>query len=241
VTGGSEGIGRAAAIGYAKEGARVALTDMSLEGGQETVKMIEAAGGEAIFIKCDTSLDDQVKAAVDQTVAKFGRVDIAFNNAGVAGPIMIPTADYPKEEWNRILSVDLTGVWYCMRHEIPYMLKQGGGSIVNMSSVAGLVGDVLIGCAYHSAKFGVIGLTKTAALEYISKNIRINCVNPGFIDTPMVRGFLQQVPLSALLSHQPIGRLGTPEEVANLVVWLSSEKSSFIVGAAMTVDGGIMS
>jgi NAD(P)-dependent dehydrogenase (short-subunit alcohol dehydrogenase family) len=242
VTGGSSGIGRASALAYAKAGAKVAILDINPDGGQVTLDAIKAIGGQAIFIKGDVSLNDEVAAAVAQTVQTFGRLDIAFNNAGVEGPIMIATADFPRDEWDRILAVDLTGVWLCMKHQIPQMLNQGGGAIVNMSSVAGLAGDVLIGAAYHSAKFGVIGLTKTAALEYIKKNIRINCVCPGFIDTPMVQGYIQQVSwLKAKLEEiQPIGRLGNAEEVAALVVWLSSDQASFVVGDAVSVDGGIL-
>ena len=242
VTGGSSGIGRATAIAYAKAGAKVAIVDINPDGGQVTLDAIKAAGGQGIFIKADVSLDDQVASSVAQTVQAFGRLDIAFNNAGVEGPIMTPTASYPRDEWDRILAVDLTGVWLCMVHQIPQMLKQGGGTIVNMSSVAGLVADVLIGAAYHAAKFGVIGLTKTAALEYIKQNIRINAVCPGFIDTPMVQQFITEVPglKAKLLEIQPIGRLGKPEEVAELVVWLSSDQSSFVVGAAVSVDGGIL-
>ena len=240
VTGGSMGIGRATAILYARAGAKVAIVDINEPEGQETLRQIAAAGGQATFLYGDVAVEDEVQAAVAQAVKTYGRLDIAFNNAGVEGPIMVPTADYPRESWDRILAVDLTGVWLCMKYEIPEMLKAGAGVIVNMSSVAGLVGDVLIGCAYHSAKFGVVGLTKTAALEYIKKGIRINCVNPGFIDTAMVRGFTKAVPTleAKLLESQPIGRFGRPEEVGELVVWLSSGASSFLVGAAVSVDGG---
>ena len=242
VTGGASGIGRACAQLFASEGASVVVSDVALEGGHETVRLIEEDGGEAFFVEADVSKAAQVEALVGGTVEAYGHLDYAFNNAGIEGRMATNTADYLEEDWDRVIAVNLKGVWLCMKHEIAHMLRQGGGSIVNNSSVEGLVG--LQGTsAYAASKHGVVGLTKTAALEYAQSGIRANAVCPGLIRTPMVERYTggdAETEAQWAAIFEPVGRMGSSEEVAEAVVWLCSEAASFVTGHAMAVDGGFL-
>jgi NAD(P)-dependent dehydrogenase (short-subunit alcohol dehydrogenase family) len=240
VTGGGSGIGRATAIRVAREGARVMIADYVPEGALKTVAMIREAGGTGDCVAADVSLSEQVEAMVAKTIATFGRLDCAFNNAGIAGASAgADTANYPEEAFDQVIAINLKAVWLCMKCEIPQMLKVGGGAIVNTASAAGLVG--LPGaCAYVAAKHGVVGLTRTAALEYAQKNIRVNCICPGFIRTPMLERGLDTGRLSVeqINTWEPVGRMGTPEEIAESVLWLMSDAASFVTGHPMSIDGG---
>ena len=236
VTGAGSGIGRAVALIYAKEGAMVAVSDINENGGEETVEQIKSNGGKAIFIKTDVSKPSDNQSLVAGTMKEYGGLHIVCNNAGIGGPLA-PTGDYPIEGWDRVLSVNLSGIFYGMRYQIPAMLSSGGGSIVNMTSILGYVGTRL-SPAYVAAKHGIIGLTKTAALEYADKNIRINSVGPGYILTPLLTNTLDENTLNTIAALHPIGRLGTSEEVAELVLWLSSPAASFVTGSYYTIDGG---
>jgi NAD(P)-dependent dehydrogenase (short-subunit alcohol dehydrogenase family) len=239
VTGGSTGIGRATALTFAREGATVAVADVAAREGEETVRLITDAGGSARFIEADVSAAQDVEAMVGMTVDSFGRLDIAFNNAGIEGGMGISSHEYTEEAWDRVIAVNLKGAWLSMKHEIAAMLKTGGGAIVNTSSIWGLVG-VQGAAAYVASKHGIAGLTKAAALEYAGQGIRINAVNPGPIRTPMVDRFIDNVPGAEeqMIAKQPNGRLGLPEEVAEAVLWLCSDAASFVVGHTMVVDGG---
>src|SRR5712692_10318524 len=241
VTGGGSGIGRATALKLAKEGAKVMIADYVPEGGERTVRMIEEAGGEASFVAADVSVTKQVEAMVAKTIASYGRIDCAFNNAGIEGR-MANTAECTEENFDRTIAINLKGVWLCMKYEIPQMLKHGGGAIVNTASVAGLVGFRGL-VAYNASKGGVIMMTKTAALEYAQQGIRVNAVCPGVIRTPMVARMLDASTLETytekdLEAAEPVGRMGKPEEIAAAVIWLCSEASSFVTGLPMAVDGG---
>jgi NAD(P)-dependent dehydrogenase (short-subunit alcohol dehydrogenase family) len=240
VTGGASGIGRATALTFAREGAKLVIADMNEEGGQQTVHMITEQGGEAIFVRTDVSQAVEVQTLISQAVATYGRLDCAHNNAGIAGRVGALTAEYPEDTWQQVIAVNLTGVWLCMKYEIPQMLHQGRGTIVNTASAAGLVGTRGTS-AYVASKHGVVGLTKTAALEYAQQGIRVNCVCPGWIQTPMTeRGLSDPERRARIIASAPIGRVGTPEEVAEAVVWLCSDAASFVTGHAMSVDGGVI-
>ncbi len=241
VTGGSTGIGRASALAFAREGAKVATADVAVEDGEQTVRTIRDAGGEAHFFRADTSEASEVAALIKEVVKTYGRLDCAFNNAGIEGEIGVSTHEYSEEGWDRVIAVNLKGVWLCMKHEIAVMLEQGGGAIVNTSSIWGLVG-AQGASAYIASKHGVAGLTKTAAVEYAQRGIRINAINPGPIRTPMVDRFIAKIPdfESHMTNLEPIGRMGTPEEVAEAVVWLCSDAASYVVGHTMVVDGGFV-
>jgi NAD(P)-dependent dehydrogenase (short-subunit alcohol dehydrogenase family) len=238
VTGAANGIGRAAALAFAREGASVVAADVSERGNQETVRMIEGLGGRALAVRCDVTRAEDVKAALGRTIEAFGRLDFAFNNAGIEYAIK-PAAEVTEEEWDRIIGIDLRGVFLCMKHEIPLMLEHGGGAIVNNSSGAGIKG-FKGGSAYVAAKHGVVGLTKAAALDYAASNIRINAVCPGIIDTPMMDRFSGGTPegRQAVIAQEPVGRMGKPEEIGAAVVWLCSDAAAFVIGHAMVIDGG---
>jgi len=236
VTGGSFGIGRAAAKAFAERGAKVVIADCIED--RETLDQINQSGGEAIFVKCDVSKAADVKMMIEKTISSFNRLDFAFNNAGIEG-IQGTTTDCTDENWERTLGVNLKGIWLCMKYEIPYMLKQKSGAIVNCASIAGLVGFPGLP-AYVASKHGVVGLTKTAALEFAKQNIRVNAVCPGVIKTPMIDRFTgkDKAAEKQFVAMEPIGRMGEPEEVAEVVVWLCSDNASFVTGDAMAVDGG---
>lgn len=240
VTGGGSGIGRSTALAFADNGARVVVADVAIEGGEETAREIEDRGGEAIFVRADVSRASEVEGMVDETIRAYGSLDCAFNNAGIEGQMGVLTADYPEDGFDRLVSINLKGVWLCMKYEIPRMLD-GGGAIVNTSSVAGLVGFPGIS-AYVAAKHGVAGLTKTAALEYAERGIRVNAVCPGVISTPMIERATggSAEARSQMAASEPLGRMGTPEEIAASVVWLCSDAASFVTGVPMPVDGGMV-
>ncbi len=238
VTGAASGMGLATAKAFAEAGAAVALADVNGDGARAAADALVAAGHKALGIRCDVADLYEVEAMVKQTVSTFGRLDMAFNNAGVQSPVA-ETADADPKDYDFVMGVNLRGVWNCMKHELLQMRKQGSGAIVNNSSLGGLVGIAERGI-YHASKHGVVGLTKSAGLEYAAKGIRINAVCPGIIETPMVMGMLESQPeaMAALLKEVPMGRLGRAEEIADAVLWLCSPASSFVIGHALPVDGG---
>ena len=238
VTGGGSGIGRAAVLLFAREGAKVVVADVHAEGGNETVELVQQAGGEAIFVPCDVSKSTHVEALVDKCVQTYSRLDCAFNNAGILGELG-KTADCSEENYDRLMAVNLKGVWLCMKYEIRQMLKHGAGGIVNTASNAGMRGQPEIP-GYGATKAGIVQLTKTAALEYIRSGLRINCGNPSLIWTPMGERQAADDPglVDRLTEEQKIGRLGKPEEIAEAVVWLCSDAAAFVTGHPMNVDGG---
>jgi NAD(P)-dependent dehydrogenase (short-subunit alcohol dehydrogenase family) len=245
VTGAASGIGRACAVAFAREGAHVVVSDLETmaEGGAETVRLVEAAGGKARWIPCDVADHDQIRRLMEETVAAFGRLDVAVNNAGIEGA-QAPAADHPDDNWDRVLRINLEGAWQCMKHELPHLLARRadgtrGGAIVNVSSIAGLLGFPNIG-PYVASKHGMIGITRTVALEYAAEGVRANVVCPAAIQTPMIDRFVHRDAEASrqLAEAHPIGRFGTPEEVAAAVLWLASDAASFVTGHALAVDGG---
>lgn len=238
VTGAAGGIGRAAALAFAREGASVVAADVAEEGNAETARMIEKLGGRALAVRCDVTRADDVKAALDRMVEAFGQLDFAFNNAGIEHPV-IPTADITEAQWDRITDINLRGVFLCMKYQLPLLLRQGGGAIVNTSSGAGVKG-IAGQAAYCAAKFGLIGLTKAAALDYAGSNIRVNAICPGFVDTPMMERFTGGTAegRQKVIDSEPVGRAATPEEIAAAVLWLCSDAAAFVVGHALVMDGG---
>ncbi len=236
ITGGSSGIGESIAILFALEGAKVVVSDIDEKNGNRVVSEIKSKSGDALFIKTDTSNPEDNKRLVDETIEKYGGLHIAVNNAGIGGPIA-PVGEYPIDGWEKVIAINLSGVFYGMRYQIPAMLQSGGGSIINMASILGSV-SFASSSAYVAAKHGVVGLTKNAAVEYAAKNIRVNSIGPGFILTPLIENNLDKDTLNFLATKHPIGRLGEPEEVAELALWLASSKSSFVTGSYYTVDGG---
>lgn len=239
VTGAGSGIGRAIALALAREGAKVMVSDVNLAGGRETVQLIAARGGDAFFEAADVGNVEHSRALVQRTLAHYGRLDVACNNAGVGGTLS-PTADYPVDAWAQVINTNLSGVFYGMKYQIPAMLDGGGGAIVNIASILGMVAFANAP-AYTAAKHGVVGLTQCAALEYASRGLRINAVGPGFIQTPMIHAVdADPAAHQALVDQHPIGRLGRSEEVAELVLWLASDRASFVTGAYYPVDGGYL-
>jgi NAD(P)-dependent dehydrogenase (short-subunit alcohol dehydrogenase family) len=238
VTGAGSGIGRAAALAFAREGASVMVADLSGRGSQETAQSIKEFGGRALAVECDVTRTEHVTAALDKAVEVFGHLDFAFNNAGAEQPVTA-TADLTEQEWDRIAGVNLRGVFLCMKYEIPLMLRNGGGVIVNTSSGAGVKG-FKGQAAYAAAKHGVIGLTKSAALDYASQNIRVNAVCPGIIETSMMDRFTGGTSegRESVIAQEPVGRMGKPDEIAAAVVWLCSDPAAFVIGHAMVIDGG---
>jgi NAD(P)-dependent dehydrogenase (short-subunit alcohol dehydrogenase family) len=238
VTGAGSGIGRATATAFAAEGADVVLVDIDAAGNEQTARIAAEHGGRVLAVECDVTSSGDVRALVERTVHEFGRLDVAFNNAGVEQP---PTAlvDTTEDEWSRVLDIDLRSAFLCMKHEIPAMLEHGGGSIVNTSSGAGVVG-IRGQAAYVAAKHGLIGLTKSAALEYAAQGVRINAICPGIIETPMMDRFSGGTleGRDRVIGQEPVGRMGRPEEIASAVLWLSSDLGAFATGHAMVIDGG---
>jgi NAD(P)-dependent dehydrogenase (short-subunit alcohol dehydrogenase family) len=240
VTGGASGIGRATALTFAREGAKLIIADMNAEGGQQTVHIIKESGGDATFVQVDVSRAREVEALISKTVETYGRLDCAHNNAGIGSRPRVRLHELPEESWDQVLDINLKGVWLCMKYEIAQMLTQGGGAIVNTASIMGLVGSWSRSGAYNASKHGVVGLTKTAALEYATAGIRVNAVCPGYIRTPLLEEALTGNPEmeAQIVARHPVGRMGRPEEIAEAVVWLCSDAASFVTGHTMTVDGG---
>ncbi len=235
VTGAASGIGRATAVAFAAEGARVAILDRTEDALHETAYRVRNAGGEVLTLACDVSRPEEVAAAVARTVERFGRLDIAFNNAGVENKAA-PVAEIELEEWDRILNINLRGTFVCMKHELAQMVRQGSGVVINTSSGAGICG-VAGGAAYAASKHAIIGLSKSAALDYAKSNIRVNAVLPGNIETPMMDRFTEG-DIQKAIDLEPVGRLGKPEEIADAVLWMSADLGAFITGASISVDGG---
>jgi NAD(P)-dependent dehydrogenase (short-subunit alcohol dehydrogenase family) len=238
VTGGGSGIGKAVAEAFAREGAKVVVSDINEEGGNETVKTIIGSGGTALFVKADSAKPEDHERLVKQTVEQYGGLHIAVNNAGIGGPLAL-TGEYPLDGWEKVIAINLSGVFYAMRYQLPAMQQSGEGSIINIASILGQAGTAT-SPAYVAAKHGVVGLTKSAALGYAKQNIRVNSVGPGYIHTPMVENSMDEGSLKYLVGLHPIGRLGKSEEVAELILWLASPKASFVTGAYYNVDGGYL-
>lgn len=237
ITGAGSGIGKATAVLFANEGAKVVVSDISEANGNSAVEEIRKSGGEAFFIRADSSSPGDNETLVKQTIKQFGALDIAVNNAGIGGPLNV-TGEYPIEGWQKVIDINLSGVFYGLRYQIPALLERGG-SIVNVASILGMAG-AKASPAYVAAKHGVVGLTKAAALEYADKNIRINAIGPGYIKTPLVTNSLDETALDALIGLHPMGRLGESEEIAELILWLASPKASFVTGAYYAADGGYL-
>jgi len=241
VTGGTSGLGRDAAVAFAREGAKVVVTGRRIREGQETVELAKAAGGEATFVQADMSNPGEIEALFSACVKTYGGLDCAFNNAGIDGIINTPIVDYKLEIWNQVMAVNLTAMFLCMKYEIAEMLKRGGGSIVNMGALASVKTSTVVGAAYIATKHAIVGLTKTGAIEYAGQGIRANVVCPGVMRTPLSEKLLStEAGRARVLSLHPIGRIGEPEEVSNLVLWLCSQEAAFITGAVIPVDGGLM-
>lgn len=239
VTGAGSGLGRAAALTLAREGAKVVVSDISADGGEETVSLIREHNGEALFVKTNVTDAADVKALMSKAFSAYGSIDCAVNNAGIQGDLATVAA-CTEENWDRVIAVNLKGVWLCMKYEIPYMREQGGGSIVNMASIAGLRSGLQRYAAYAASKHGVVGLTSVAAVEYAKRNIRINAVCPGFIQTPFVEAESISQVEAWMNVRIPMARFGTPQEIAEAVVWLCSDAASFMTGHAMVLDGGLL-
>lgn len=240
VTGGSSGIGRATALKFAGEGAKVVVADVGIKGGEGTVKQIQEMGGEAVFVKTDVTQATEVKNLIQTAVSTYGRLDCAANNAGITG-VPSPVDEVTEENWQATIDINLKGIWLCMKYEIPQMLKNGGGAIVNTASIVSVIG-FRASSPYSASKHGVLGLTKSAALEYATEGIRINAVSPGFISTPIVDDLLRldaQIE-SQMIALTPMGRMGKSEEIAEAIVWLCSYKASFVTGHNLVVDGGVI-
>jgi len=237
ITGAGSGIGKATALLFAEQGGKVVVSDINEDNGSSAVEELKKNGGDAFFIKADSSKPEDNEALVKQTIQKYGRLDIAVNNAGIGGPLS-PTGEYPIDGWQKVIDINLSGVFYGLRYQIPAM-QEKGGSIINVASILGQAGTKF-SPAYVAAKHGVVGLTRAAALEYANKNIRINSVGPGYIKTPLVMKSLDDAARNALVGLHPIGRLGESEEIAELILWLASSKSSFVTGAYYPIDGGYL-
>jgi len=239
VTGAASGIGRASSLILAREGAKMVVSDIDASGAEETLSLIKERGGDGVFVHADVSKSNDVQELISRAVSTYGRLDCAYNNAGIEGYMSGRLHEYPEEAWDRLVDINIKGVWLCLKYEIPQMLEQGGGAIVNTASVAGLVGARRLS-AYIASKHAVVGLTKAAALEYAQDGIRVNAVCPGIIDTPMMdRLIAGRETDEDMHTRQPIGRLGTPAEVAETVAWLCSDAASLVTGIAMAVDGGL--
>ena len=242
VTGGTSGLGADAAMAFAREGARVVVAGRRTEAGEEIVSAIINAGGAARFVRADVSQASDVEDMVQAAVEAYGGLDCAYNNAGIDGTLMVPMTDYRKEVWDQVIAVNLTGTFLCMKYEIKEMLKRGGGAIVNMSAVAGLKAGRRVGAAYNASKSGIIGLTMAGAVEFADRGIRVNAVCPALIRTPMSdKTFLKdEAMVQRAISMHPIGRIGRPEEVSSLVLWLCSDEAAFMTGTSIPVDGGFL-
>ncbi len=240
VTGGSYGIGRAAAMALVRKGAKVVIADVDIKNGEETLRRIKEAGGDAIFVKTDVSQETEVETLIKKTIEKYDRLDCALNNAGIH-KVFVSTVDFTQTDWNELIDVNLKSVWLCMKHEIPQMLEQGKGAIVNTSSVAGLIAAPS-NPAYPASKHGVVGLTKSAAIEFARRGIRINCICPGPIRTGMHESLVAVAPevVEMMNTKVPMGRIGEPEEAAAAAIWLCSDEASYITGHALPVDGGLV-
>jgi NAD(P)-dependent dehydrogenase (short-subunit alcohol dehydrogenase family) len=238
VTGAGSGIGRATAVAFATEGADVVSADIDTVGNEETARLVAEHGGRVLAVKCDVTSSSDIQTAIEHTIHEFGRLDVAFNNAGIEQP-PAPLVDITEDDWSRLLDVDLRSAFLCMKYEIPAMLEHGGGSIVNTSSGAGVVG-IRGQAAYVAAKHGLIGLTKSAALDYAAHGVRVNAICPGIIETPMMDRFSGGTPegRARVIGQEPVGRMGSPEEIASAVLWLSSDLGGFATGHAMVIDGG---